>query len=99
LSTFQDAETARTIGRTVVEEQLAACANIVPGVESTYWWKGIIETSNEVLAIFKTTAEQYPRLEARIKELHPYDVPEIVAIQPTGGLPAYLQWVAASCAQ
>ena len=93
LSMFPDAEVARTISRTLVEEQLAACANIVPGAESIYWWKGVIESSAEVLGVFKTTDEQYPRLEARLKELHPYELPEIVAIQPWGGLPAYAQWI------
>lgn len=93
LSTYPDAETARTIARTVVEEKLAACANIIPGVESIYRWKGAVETSGEVLAIFKTTEERYPQLEARIKELHPYEVPEVVAVKLAAGLPAYVRWV------
>ena len=96
LSTFPDAEVARTIARTLVEEQLAACANLVPGAESIYWWKGVIESSSEVLAQFKTTAEQYPRLEARLKELHPYELPAIVAIPISAGLPEYLEWVEAN---
>ena len=93
MSMFPDAEDARRIARTLVEEQLAACANLVPGAESIYWWKGVIESSAEVLAFFKTTEAQYKRLEARLKELHPYETPEIVAIQLADGLPAYLQWV------
>jgi len=97
-STFPDAETARAIARSVVEEQLAACANVLPGVESIYRWKGAIETSGEVMIIFKTTGERYPGLEARIKKLHPYEVPEIVALHPSAGLPAYLRWVEESCA-
>jgi len=96
LSTFPDAEVARTIARTLVEERLAACANLLPGAESLYWWKGVIESSSEVLAIFKTTEEGYPRLEVRLKELHPYELPEIVAVRPAGGLPAYLEWIAAN---
>jgi len=80
-STYPDAETARSIAHTLVKEQLAACANIIPGVESIYRWKGAIETSGEVLAILKTTEERYPELEARIKELHPYEVPEVVAVE------------------
>ena len=96
LSTFPNAEIARTIARTLVEERLVACANLLPCVESLYWWKGVIESSAEVLAIFKTTEEGYPRLEARLKELHPYELPEITAIQPSNGLPAYLEWIAAN---
>jgi len=94
LSTFPDAEVARQIARSLVEEQFAACANLIPGVESVYWWKGVIETSAEVLAIFKTTLEQYPQLEVRLKELHPYELPEIVDITPSDGLPAYMEWIA-----
>jgi len=93
MSTFPDAEVARTIARTLVEEQLAACANLVRNAESIYWWKGVIESSAEVIGFFKTTEAQYKRFEARLKELHPYELPEIVAIQPKGGLPAYLQWI------
>ena len=93
MSMFPDAEDARRIARTLVEEQLAACANLIPGAESIYWWKGVIESSSEVLAFFKTTEDQYQCFESRLKELHPYETPEIVAIQPSDGLPAYLQWV------
>jgi len=96
MSMFPDAEVARTISRTLVEEQLAACANLVPGAESIYWWKGVIESSSEVMAFFKTTEDQYKRFEARLKELHPYELPEIVAVQLADGLPAYLQWVMAN---
>lgn len=96
LSTFPDTEGARVIARTIVEEQLAACANLLPGAESVYWWKGVIESSSEVVVFFKTTDEQYPRLEARLKELHPNELPEILAIQPKTGLPDYLQWIIAN---
>ena len=96
LSSFPDAETARQIARTLVEEQCAACANLIPGAESIYWWKGVIETSVEVVALFKTTGEQYPRLVARLKELHPYELPEILAFEPSEGNPDYLQWIAAN---
>lgn len=93
LSMFPDAEVARQVARTLVEEQLVACANLLPGAESIYWWKGVIESSAEVMAIFKTTDDQYARLEERLNALHPYELPEIVAVKPSGGLPAYLQWV------
>lgn len=97
LSTFGTAEEARRIGRTLVEERLVACANILPGVESIYRWKGDIETSPEVMVIFKTVTDNYDRLETRLRELHPYELPEIIALRPQTGLPAYLQWIDQSC--
>jgi len=96
LSTFPDRETALRVGNTLVEEQLVACASIVPGVESIYRWQGKIERSAEVLVIFKTLTERYYAVEERIRQLHPYEVPEILAIDPKSGLPAYLQWVEAN---
>lgn len=96
LSSFPDAETAHRIARTLVEEQCAACANLIPGAESIYWWKGVIETSVEVVAFFKTTDEQYPQLATRLKELHPYEVPEIIAFTPSQGHGDYLQWITAN---
>jgi periplasmic divalent cation tolerance protein len=95
-STFADADTARQAARTLVEERLAACANIVPQVESIYRWQGKIESSAEVLVIFKTTCERYPAFEQRLRTLHPYEVPEIVALDIAAGLPAYLAWAAES---
>jgi periplasmic divalent cation tolerance protein len=95
-STFADADTARQAARTLVEERLVACANIVPQVESIYRWQGKIESSAEVLVIFKTTRERYPAFEQRLRSLHPYEVPEIVALDIAAGLPAYLAWVAES---
>ena len=96
LSSFPDAETARKIARTLVEEQCAVCANLIPKAESIYWWKGVIETSVEVIALFKTTSDQYPQLAARLKELHPYELPEILAFEPSAGNPDYLQWILAN---
>jgi periplasmic divalent cation tolerance protein len=93
LSTFPDAEAARRIAGTLVEERLAACANLIPGVESIYRWKGEVERAGEVIVLFKTTEAARSRFEARLKELHPYEVPEILVIRPEGGLPAYLRWV------
>ncbi|HSI11806.1 MAG TPA: divalent-cation tolerance protein CutA [Chthoniobacter sp.] len=97
LTTWPDAEIARAAARKVVEEKLAACANVVPGVESIYRWQGNIETSSEVLVIFKTTPARYAALEARIRELHSYEVPEILSLPIGSGLPAYLGWVEESC--
>lgn len=92
-ATFPDAEVARKIVRTLVEERLVACGNLVPGVESIYTWKGAVETSTEVLAVMKTTRELYPSAQARLRELHPYEVPECIAVPIEDGLPDYLQWV------
>ena len=93
LCTFPDADQARTIGATLVGEQLAACVNLIPGVESIYRWQGAVEASAEVLAIFKTTAPAYPAFEARLRALHPYEVPEIIALEPDQVSPAYARWM------
>jgi periplasmic divalent cation tolerance protein len=92
-STFPDADTARRIGRTVVEEKLAACVNILPQIESIYRWKEAIETSTEVLTLIKSTTWKYQLLEARILELHPYEVPEIISIRIDAGHLEYLRWI------
>ena len=91
--TFPDAELARQIGTSLVNSKLAACVSLVPGLESIYHWQGKVETSQEVLALFKTTTSFYPELEQRLIELHPYDVPEILAVSPKAVSPAYAQWV------
>ena len=95
-TTFPDQETARRIVRTLVEERLIACGNLVPGVESIYRWKGAIETSSEIFAVLKTERSRYVLLEKRLRELHPYDVPECVIIRITDGLPDYLHWITES---
>lgn len=91
--TFPDAEQARQIGTSLVNAKLAACVSLVPGIESIYHWQGKVETSQEVLALFKTTTSCYTELEQRLIELHPYDVPEILAVSPKAVSPAYAQWV------
>ena len=98
-TTWPDVETARAAVRTLVEEKLAACGNILPGVESIYRWEGKVETGAEVLVIFKTTVCSYAALEARVRALHPYEVPEVLAVRVADGLPAYLRWVDESCAR
>ncbi len=95
-ATFPDIDVARRIVRTLVEERLAACGNLVPGAESIYTWKGAVETSAEVLGVMKTEAARYEQLQARLNELHPYEVPECIAFPITAGLPDYLRWVAES---
>lgn len=96
VSTFPDLESARKIARALVEEKLAACVNLLPQVESLYRWKGKIETANEVLAFIKTTIGKYQQLEQRLRALHSYEVPEIIALRPQEGLPDYLNWIVES---
>ena len=92
-TTFPDAAKAREAALVLVREQLAACGNVLPGVTSLYIWQGEAHESEEALVLFKTRRELYPALESRLKALHPYEVPEIVAIELATGLPAYLEWV------
>jgi periplasmic divalent cation tolerance protein len=96
-STFPDLETARQIARQLVTENLAACANIIPAVESVYRWQDKIENASETLVFFKTTAARYAAFQDRLKSLHPYDVPEIICLRIADGLPEYLRWVSAGC--
>jgi periplasmic divalent cation tolerance protein len=96
-STFPDAETARKISRELVDSALVACANIIPAVESIYYWKDKVETSAESLAIFKLSAACYSEFESRLRALHPYDVPEVVGLNIAGGSADYLRWVGDSC--
>ena len=93
LCTFPDADTARQIGTALIQKQLAACVNITPGIESIFSWKGKLDYEPEILALIKTTSETYPDLEAALLELHPYDNPEIIAVDIATGSEAYLRWV------
>ncbi|MCW3481776.1 divalent-cation tolerance protein CutA [Neisseriaceae bacterium JH1-16] len=94
LCTAPDAVTAERLARILVEEALAACVNLLAPCQSVYRWQGQLESASEIPMIIKTTAENYPRLEARLVELHPYEVPEILALPVEAGLPSYLTWVA-----
>lgn len=94
--TCPTAEVAAGIAKTLVEERLAACGNLVPGLRSIYSWEGKLCDESEVLLLIKTTGEAFGRLQARVVELHPYDLPEVIAVKVEAGLPAYLQWVADS---
>ncbi|MEQ1859651.1 MAG: divalent-cation tolerance protein CutA [Chthoniobacteraceae bacterium] len=98
LATFPDIVTARRIVRTLVEERLIACGNLVPGVESIYRWKGEVETGAEVLGILKTEDSRFDQLKVRLRELHPYEVPECIALPVADGLPDYLRWIGESVA-
>ena len=91
--TLPDAAAAERLAGALVERGLAACVNIVPGLTSVYRWKGRIERDSEVLAIIKTRSDALPRLKEAIPALHPYELPEIVAVPITDGLPAYLAWI------
>jgi periplasmic divalent cation tolerance protein len=84
---------ARKIGRAVVEKELAACANIVSGVESIYRWQGKVERAREVLVIIKTAGTRLRELEREVKRLHSYDVPEFIAFPIVGGSKEYLKWI------
>ncbi|MBU3695257.1 divalent-cation tolerance protein CutA [Dechloromonas sp.] len=90
-----DEACANRIALAVVEGGLAACVNLLPRVQSVYRWQGAIESASEVPLLIKTTAGRYAELEAAIRALHPYDVPEIIALPIAQGLPAYLDWLAA----
>jgi periplasmic divalent cation tolerance protein len=93
LMTAPDAGTAERIVRTLVEERLIACGNIVGGVTSIYRWQGVVERGAEVLVMMKSTAAMVPQLMARGAELHPYEVPEMLVFPVGAGYPPYLAWV------
>lgn len=84
---------AETIGRALVNERLAACVNILPGMRSIYHWQGAVETAEETVLIAKTRQSLAEALTARVRELHDYDVPCVVILPITGGLPAFLRWI------
>ena len=97
LSTFPDAEIARRISNQLVTERFAACANMLPSVESIYRWKGQIESGNETLVFFKVSEAAQSAFQDKLRSLHPYDVPEIIFVSVADGLPEYLQWVGENC--
>ena len=89
-----DQSTAEALATELVNLRLAACVNILPPCQSIYRWKGLVETAVEIPLLIKTTEAGYPALERAIRERHPYETPEIIALPITHGLPAYLDWVA-----
>jgi periplasmic divalent cation tolerance protein len=93
LVTAPSTEVARTIARTLVDERLAACVNVLPPMTSIYRWQGAVEEAAEVQLLIKTVQERVPTLVARIQELHPHKVPEALVLPVEAGLPAYLAWV------
>jgi periplasmic divalent cation tolerance protein len=93
LTTVPDEELGRRLARTLVEERLAACVNVSPAVTSFYWWGGKIVEGREFILLIKTKASVLDRLEARLKELHPYEIPEFIALPITAGSAQYLGWL------
>jgi periplasmic divalent cation tolerance protein len=95
LVTAPDEDVARRLAREFVGRRLAACANLLPGVRSVYRWEGEVQEDAEVLLVLKTVAGRLPALEAALAELHPYDVPECVALEPASVEAKYLDWLRA----
>ena len=93
LITAPDADSGATLARALVDERLAACVNLVPGVRSIYRWEGGIEEDSEVLLVVKTRQERCEALAARVEALHPYDLPEVVVLPIEGGGARYLSWI------
>ncbi|WP_266171878.1 divalent-cation tolerance protein CutA [Dyella subtropica] len=93
--TCPDAASAQRLAETLVNEALAACINRLPGVISTYRWQGEVTTDSEELLLIKTTAGRFEALKARLLELHPYELPELIAVPVERGHTAYLDWVRA----
>lgn len=92
MTTLPDRDSARQLAQKLVGEQLAACVNILPGVESIYFWQGKIEQSDEVLLLIKVPEAGYEAVQQRLKTLHPYQVPELIALPVVKALPEYVQW-------
>ena len=93
--TCPDEQTAQTLAKALVEQRLAACVNLLPAMRSVYRWQEQIEQAEEIQLVIKTCADRLDALSAAISLLHPYELPEIVAISPSAGLPAYLDWIRA----
>lgn len=92
--TVPGARVGSRVSKGVLTSRLASCVSVIPRVRSMYWWEGKITQANEVMLVMKTTKSKYKKLERRIMELHPYQVPEIIAIPLVAGLPQYIEWVA-----
>jgi periplasmic divalent cation tolerance protein len=98
LVTVPDLKVARWLARAALKARLIACANLVPKLESHYWWRGKIESGAEVLMVLKTTRTRLEALEKLILAAHPYDTPEFLVLELNGGTERYLAWLAASVA-
>ena len=95
LTNLPDRAAAERLAVLLIEQRLAACVNILAPCRSVYRWKGVVQRDEEHPMLIKTTAERYPALEKALREGHPYELPEIIAVPIERGLPAYLDWVAA----
>lgn len=93
LTTVGAPEDASRIARLLVEERLAACVNVIPGVQSVYWWEGRVNIDGELLLLIKTTATMVEALQVRFADIHPYDLPEFVVVEPESLSPRYRQWI------
>jgi len=96
LTTFANAEDAAKAVRTLVDEQIIACGTILPGARSIYRWKDAIEDTKESVVLLKTSAERFPALEERLRAIHPYETPEIIALDPTAVSKDYADWIIGS---
>lgn len=92
-TTFTSEEDAARVARVLVEERLAACANLLPGVRSIYRWKGEVADEREVMVLLKTRKQDWPALMSRLHELHPHETPECVAVRIAAGAPRYMAWL------
>jgi periplasmic divalent cation tolerance protein len=99
LTTFPDAAQARQIGTALIERQLAACVNLLPGITSIYPWDGAIHQSDEILALIKSRRDLLPALEAALTSLHPYTTPEFLTLSPESASSAYLAWAQSTLLQ
>ena len=97
LSTFPDREIAQRISNQLVTEKFVACANILPAIESVYRWKEKLESGTETLVFFKLSEDRQSAFQDKLRSLHPYEVPEIILVPISSGLPEYLRWVAENC--
>ena len=95
ITNFPDRASALALAQKLVDERLAACVNVLADCTSVYRWQEKIENASEVPVLIKTLAQHYPRVEQAVKAMHPYELPEIIAVPISNGLPAYMQWMAA----
>lgn len=95
ITNFPDKASALALAQKLVDERLAACVNVLADCTSVYRWQEKIENASEVPVFIKTLAQHYPRVEQAVKAMHPYELPEIIAVPISNGLPAYMQWMAA----